>query len=203
MVVVLAACATGPRPSFIEPAAAALGGSPGTPSGDASADKVLQRLEGVDPAPFTATYHVTRKLGPNETDATVVQDGDKRSITVGDVRFLHDADDQTCVLSSKTCEPGTLDARISNYSIGSAFWASAPARALRVAVSRRAGPTVASTQTIGGQQAQCVDVPVGPGVEHYCALPQGPVARWDTAATTVALTGFSPTPDQSAFLAPA
>jgi hypothetical protein len=203
MVVGLAACATGPRPHFTEPAAAALGGSPRTPSGDAGADKVLQPLEAVDPAPFTATYQVTRKLGPNQTTATVVQDGDKRSVTVGDVRFLHDGDDQTCVLSAKTCEPGTLDARISDYSIGSAFWASAPARALRVSVSRRSGPAVPSTQTIAGQQAECVDVPVGLGVEHYCALPQGPVARWDTAAISVELTGFSLTADQSAFSPPA
>jgi hypothetical protein len=146
---------------------------------------------------------VTRKLGPNETTATVVQDGDKRSVTVGDVRFLHDGDDQTCVLSAKTCEPGTLDARISDYSIGSAFWASAPARALRVSVSRRAGPIVPSSQTIAGQPAECVDVPVGLGVEHYCALAQGPIARWDTAAISVELTAFSPTADQSAFSPPA
>jgi len=108
---------------------------------------VLALLESDTTEPFTATYQVTRKLGPNTTTATVVQDGDRRSVTVGDVRFLHTEQDATCVLSTRVCEPGVQDARISDYSIGSAFWADGPARALRVAMTRRAGAPVASTQT--------------------------------------------------------
>jgi hypothetical protein len=181
------------------PTSALLGGNAGTPSGDAGADSVLRLLEGNPASDFTASYHITRKLGPNETDATVVQDGADRSITVGDVRFVHTTDDQTCSVSAQTCAPGTLDARISDYSIGSSFWAAGPARALRVALTRRSGPPVASTQTVGGQSAQCVDVPVGAGVEHYCATPQGPVARWDTAAVGVELTAFAPDADANAF----
>ena len=198
LVTAAAGCALGPRPHLTEPAAA-LGGAPGTPSGDAGADRVLALLEAVSNEPFTATYQVTRKLGPNVTTATVVQDGDRRSITVGDVRFLHTDHDATCVLSTRVCEPGVQDARISDYSIGSAFWADGPARALRVAMTRRAGPPVASTQPIAGVDAQCVDVPVGAGVEHYCATPVGAVARWDTAAVDVELSTFAAAPDQSAF----
>ncbi len=199
--VAAAGCATGPRPHFADDtgSAALLGGNPGSPSGDAAADGVLALLEGANANSFTATYHITRKLGPNETDATVVQDGDRRAITVGDVRFLHTTADETCSVSANTCEPGTLDARISDYSIGSAFWSGGPARALRVTMTRRSGPPVASTQTVGGQSAQCVDVPVGAGVEHYCATDAGPVARWDTAAVKVELTAFSPTADDSVF----
>jgi hypothetical protein len=194
-------CGTGPRPHFVQPppSSALLGGNAGTPSGDAGADTVLRLLEATPAGDFTATYHITRLLGPNETDATVVQDRGDRSITVGDVRFLHTNDDQTCSVSAQTCAPGTLDARVSDYSIGSSFWAAGPARALRVAMTRRSGPPVASTQTVGGQSAQCVDVPVGAGVEHYCATQHGPVARWDTAAVTVELTGFAPNADPSAF----
>jgi hypothetical protein len=198
LVVTMAGCALGARPHLTQEAAA-LGGAPGTPSGDVAADRVLGLLEAVSDAPFTATYQVTRKLGPNVTTATVVQDGDRRSITVGDVRFLHTEQDATCILSTKVCEPGVQDARISDYSIGSAFWADGPARALRVSMTRRAGAPVASTQTIGGQDAECVDVPVGAGVEHYCAAPAGPIARWDTAAVSVDLTGFDGTPDPNAF----
>ena len=95
-VLAVAGCATGPRPTLEKPAGASsdLGGAPGTPSGDAGADGVLSLLEGTDGATFTATYHITRKLGPQETDATVVQAGDTRSITVGDVRFLHTTQDR-------------------------------------------------------------------------------------------------------------
>jgi hypothetical protein len=196
----VAGCATGPRPTLQKVGSSAnLGGAPGTPSGDAGADGVLTLLEGPTGAKFTATYHITRKLGPQETDATVVQDGNSRSITVGDVRFLHTSADVTCTVSTAACEPGTLDARISDYSVGSAFWSGGPARALRVAMTRRSGPPVASTQNVAGQSAQCVDVPVGAGVEHYCATGLGPVARWDTAAVAVELTGLSGTPDAAAF----
>jgi hypothetical protein len=194
----MAGCALGPRPHLTEEAAA-LGGAPGTPSGDAAADRVLGLLEAVGDGPFTATYQVTRKLGPNVTSGTVVQDGDRRSVTVGDVRFLHTEQDATCILSTKACEPGIQDARISDYSIGSAFWAEAPARALRVSMTRRAGAPVASTQTIAGQESKCADVPVGTGVEHYCATAAGPIARWDTAAVNVELTAFDGTPDPNAF----
>jgi hypothetical protein len=42
-------------------------------------------------------------------------------------------------------------------------------------------------------------VPVGAGVEHYCATPAGPIARWDTAAVTVELTALAGTSDENAF----
>src|SRR5204863_2113606 len=157
LAVVATGCVTGARPTLQKPdAAGQLGGAPGTPSGDAGTDGVLGLLEGAGSATFTATYHITRKLGPQETDATVVQQGETRSITVGDVRFLHTDRDVTCSMTSDVCEPGTLDARISHYSVGSAFWAGGPARALRVAMTRRSGPPVASTQNVGGESAQCV-----------------------------------------------
>jgi hypothetical protein len=200
LAVVTAGCGLGPRPHLLEApsSAAVLGGGTGTPSGDAGADGVLRLLEAIPPGDFTATYHITRKLGPNETTGTVVQDGEDRSVTVGDVRFLHTSGDQTCSVSAQTCAPGTLDARISDFSIGSTFWGAGPARALRVALTRRSGPPVASTQTVAGEKAQCVDVPVGGGVEHYCATDLGPIARWDTAALSIELTGFTANADADA-----
>jgi hypothetical protein len=39
-------------------------------------------------------------------------------------------------------------------------------------------------------------------VEHYCATTLGPIARWDTAAVAVELTGLTPTPDATALNAP-
>jgi hypothetical protein len=202
VVVLAAACATGQRPHFEDEQQNMVGGAPGATTGDPATDKVLALLEGNSAPSFTATYAVTRKLGPNQTTGTVVKDGSAISITVGDVRFLSGAKTETCSVSGRTCEDGTLDARISDYSIGSTFWAGAPARALRVAASRRAGPTVASTQTIAGTAATCVDVPVGAGVEHYCAVPQGAIAKWDTAAVSVDLTGLTTTTDPAAFTSP-
>jgi hypothetical protein len=200
LALVTTACMTGERPTLGEPVA--IGGPAGTPTGNVAVDTVLQHLERTDHPSFTADYDITRKLGPNSTDGVVVQDEDDTSITVGDVRFLQGTESSTCNLSEQTCEEGTLDARISDYSVGSGFYADAPARALRIAFERRNGEPTASQAAIGGITAACVLVPVGTGAETYCATPLGPVARWDTAALNVELTALQDVPDESAFAPP-
>ena len=198
---VLAGCATGPRPTLVEQTPA-LGGTAGEPVGDPAVDPVLALLESVGPTEFTASYTVVRKLGPNTTTAQVVREGVVTSVTVGDVRFLDAESDVTCSISGATCEEGLQEARISDYSVSSSFWGSSPARALRVAYSRRSGSPQPASMELGGVTATCVDIPVGPGTERYCATPSGLVAFWDTAAIQVSLTGYQDTPDQTAFIVP-
>lgn len=200
-VTLLAACATGERPS-LGPVDTVLGGETGATVGDPAVDPVLSLLESGGPGEFSAAYTVVRKLGPNTTTAQVVRQGEVTSVTVGDVRFLDADEDLTCSIAAGVCEAGILEARISDYSVGSSFWAASPARALRVAHARRSGEPVATTMDIGGLTATCVDIPVGPGTERYCASPTGPVAFWDTAATQVSLTAYQDTPDQTAFIVP-
>lgn len=201
-----AGCSSGSRSSPVTATTAApgtaLGGAAGTPSGNAAVDAVLQKLEMSRRPPFTATYGITRKLGPLSTAATVVHDGTATAITVGDVRFLPGDDPVTCSLSQQTCEPGLRDARISDYSVASGFYAAAPARALRVAYSRSSADPAGSTQTVGGAAATCVVVPIGGGSETYCATDQGVVARWDTAAIEVELEAIQASADPAAFAAP-
>ena len=60
--VVLAACATGARPTLGP--TVPVGGPSGTSTGNAAVDAVLQRLESANRPAFTATYEITRKLGP-------------------------------------------------------------------------------------------------------------------------------------------
>lgn len=199
---VVAACG-GERPS-LSPVPELMGGPVGSPVGDAGVDAVLALLEGTEgvDGPFTARYQVTRKLGPNTTDATVVRSDGTTSVTVGDIRFFDADRDLTCRLSTETCENGILDARISDYSVGSAFWGTGPARALRVAYTRRSGEPSPSSLEVGGRPATCVDVPVGPGVERYCASDLGPVALWDTAGLEVRLTSLQDAADGAALTPP-
>jgi hypothetical protein len=197
---VLAACGTGERPTL--GATVVVGGGAGTPVGDVATDTVLNRLENVAGHTFTATYSLLRKFGNNETTATVVEDGDQVSVTVGDVRFVLGARTVTCSLAKGHCEDGTLDARISDYSLPSNFYATSPARALRVAFARKTADTIASDRTVAGAAATCVEIPLGGGSEHYCATSVGTVALWDTAATHVELTGLTDTADASAFAVP-
>jgi hypothetical protein len=196
----LSACVTGQRPTL--GAAAPVGGDEGTPVGDVATDAVLQHLENVAGEQFTANYQVVRKFGNNATTATVVQDGSRVSVTVNDVRFLLGDRTVTCSLASGQCEAGTLDARISDYSIPSTFFAASPARALRVAYARKTAATIATDQTFAGVSATCVEVPITGGSDHYCATALGTIALWDTAAVRVELTGLADTPDPTAFQVP-
>jgi hypothetical protein len=200
LAVTLAGCMTGERPTLGD--TVPLGGSVGELVGDTGVDAVLTLLENTGDATFTARYRITRKLGPNVTEGTVVQDDGRRSITVGDLRFLDGASARTCRLDTSECEDGLQDVRLSDYSIGSSFYAGSPARALRVAYDRRSGSPAPLSLDVAGVRATCVDVPVGPGTERYCATPTGPVALWDTAGLNVELLSIAAEADASAFELP-
>ena len=130
--VVLAACATGPRPSFDadEPTQQA--------TGDLAVDAVLERLDSVGIEQFTADYTILTRLGGMESTATVVQaDNSRRSITINDVRFLDGSGTvATCDLTSAECEAAINDARVSDVQITHDFYGSSFARCLRVDASR-------------------------------------------------------------------
>jgi hypothetical protein len=195
--VVGGACGVCERPTLVE--AGAIGGEMGAPTGNQAADEVLGLLEGDLPEEVTANYSITTKLGGTTRPARVVRSGDRLSVTIGDVRFLHDAGDQTCNLTTGSCEEGLQEARVSDTAVTSQFYAAAPARVLRVALARATGAPVASSETVGEHPATCVAVPSGQGDERTCATPAGLVALWDTAAVTVQLQDLTTTADDADF----
>ena len=199
LALLLGGCFTGERPTMTTPPP---GGAAGSATGDANVDAVLSRLEKVDQATFTADYDILRKLGAATTEATVAQEGtSRRSVTVGDVRYLQTTDQpsRTCNLAAQICEDGIIDARTSDVGVTSNFFGATPARRLRIATTRKSGPTTASTRTIAGQPATCVQVPFADGAETYCALDSGAVALWDGADLHVGLTDYRADLDEAAF----
>jgi hypothetical protein len=195
MTVALSACFTGERPKLAEGA---------TTTGDAAADAVLSRLDAAGEAVFTADYTVLTKFGSVTTPAKVVQAGPaRRAVTIGRVRFIIDGPDTaTCDLNSDSCSD-TIDVeRVSNLQMTADFYAASPAARLRRDTALRAGPTRASTETIAGQPATCVVIPVTGGDSTYCALDSGPLARLDGADLSIELTAYSPRPDQKQFRRP-
>lgn len=197
----LGACGTGPRPALGAPVAA---GTQGTPTGVASVDPLLQRLEAVPAAPFTATYAITRKLGGATASATVAHEGDLTAVTIGDVRFLDGVADETCALAAATCEAGLQEQRISELAgVTSQFWSTSTAQALRVTTGRRSGEPEAAPATIAGLPVDCVRIAVGAGVEQYCVSAAGPIASVDRADYTIELTAWSDTADPAALARPA
>ncbi len=191
----LAACATGPRPSFDadEPMQQA--------TGDPAIDAVLERLDRVGIEQFTAEYTILTRLGGQESTATVVQASDsRRSITINAVRFLDGTGTaSTCDLTTAECEAVINDARVSDVQITHDFYGSSFARRLRVDAGRSLAPARGYTETIAGQPATCADVPVSGGTKVYCATDAGPLARYDGNDVVIELVSSNPTPDETKF----
>jgi hypothetical protein len=192
---VLSACATGPRPSFDSDQPVQQS------TGDAAIDAVLDRLDSVRLEQFTADYTVLTRLGGRESTARVVQaDNSRRSVTINDVRFLDGSGTvATCNLTTDECEASLNDARVSDLQITHDFYGSSFGRRLRVDAARRVGEATGYTAEIAGEPAVCADVTVSGGMKVYCALDSGPLARYDGNDVAIDLVSVSPTPDEAAF----
>ncbi|MEL6890331.1 MAG: hypothetical protein AAFP84_01940 [Actinomycetota bacterium] len=195
----LTGCFTGERPSFEDEAPESAS------TGDPAIDLVLRRLESVDRAQFTAAFQIDTKFGTLRSTAQVAQAaGQRLTVTVANetvnTRFVDDGDDErTCDLNTAECEAELNDARISNTQLSREFYGPSFARRLRVSADRRIGDPVPSSTTVAGQPAECVEVPVSGGIETYCALDSGVLARFAGADVQIELTAYSPTPDESLF----
>jgi hypothetical protein len=194
--IVLSGCFTGQRPSVTTDPFPS-----GSPAGDPSIDQVLAQLDVINPGPYTADYTVLTKFGNITRPATVAVAPSRRSVTVGNVRFLTtNGSSQTCILDKTDPCSSTLDpARISDTQITPDFYAVDAAKRLRRSAVARIGTPIASVETIAGQSATCVDVPVPGGVSVYCVLANGPLARLDDGAVAINLTQFAPAVDETLF----
>lgn len=192
--VVLAGCFTGERPTLTPP--------PET-TGDAAADAVLERLQNAGTASFTVQYMIAAPTGAR-ADAVVVQQGEsRRAVTIGDHRFVSDgAVSRTCDLTADTCADGIDPAAVSDLAITADFYDVSPATRLRRDVSQRVGSTAGAAETIAGEAATCVTIPIAQTAARYCALDAGPLASLRTTDVTIELTAYRPTVDDTAFALP-
>lgn len=196
LVILLSGCFTGPRPSVTTD-----GFPPGSSSGDPAIDQVLDQLDLVNEGPYTADYTVLTRFGNVTRPASVSVDPSRRSVTVGNVRFLTvNGASQTCILDKTDPCSSTLDpARISDTQITADFYAIDAATRLRRVAIARIGTPIASEETIADRPATCVDVPVPGGVPVFCVLAGGPLARLDDGSVTITLTQYAPAVDESLF----
>jgi hypothetical protein len=192
---VLSGCFTGERPRLVEGA---------TSTGDPAADAVLSRLDAASRTTFTGNYTALTRFGNTTTQVAVAQAGPaRRAVTVGDVRFIVDGPHTaTCDLVTETCSPTIDVARISDVQLTPDFYAASAATRLRRDTELRAGPTRASTETIAGQPATCVVIPVTGSESTYCALDSGPLGRLDAADLSIDLTRYRPRADAAQFEQP-
>jgi hypothetical protein len=180
------ACATGPRPTLAD------GTTLDEPVGDAATDAVLANFSAMDTTSFTAGYTITNNFGPVIKEALVTHDGfDRRSITIGEVRYLLTEDGSTtCRLLTGDCAEGASDAAISDLQVTHQFYARSAAARLRNDASRRVGPTEGYSAVFAGQEATCVSVPVSGGSKVYCVTETGVLAAYQGPDVLIELTDY-------------
>jgi hypothetical protein len=190
---VVGGCALGERPTLSSESLAQ-----GAVTGDPAVDAVLERLDRADSAAenqaFTATFDVLRTFGEVANVASVAADADRRSVTVGSVRIVTiDGETTTCRFEPETtCTGGSDVAQFSDTGITSPdVFGSAAARRLRRDATAVVGPPVGRTETLAGQRATCVDLPLAAGTATYCALDSGMIADYDDGAVRITLTAYA------------
>lgn len=194
-VVVLTACAVGDRPFFEDTPTGV-----GTETGDESIDTVLRLLDGVKDSQFTASYQATLLFGGVVSAAQVTQMGQRRSVTIGQVRYLSEAgSSRTCVLDTAVCDDAIQAAAVSNTGLTPEFAFGDMAKRLRRDAAARVAPSTWSVEDIAGATATCVAVPVTGGTKQYCALADGTLARFRGADVELDLITYSPEFDETLF----
>lgn len=197
---VLTGCLTGKRPYFNDEPFPT-----GSLTGDASIDAVLQKLDAAATGPATAAYSVLTKFGNTTNPASVALDVGSRSVTIGNIRYVETPTGAaTCAAdNSVPCVAGLDPTRVSDIGVTIDFYAAEAATRLRRDAQAMLAPTTPHVETIAGQAALCVDVPLAGGVAVYCVLDSGLVARMDDGDVAVNLTLFSPTADPGLLQLPA
>jgi hypothetical protein len=198
-----AGCVTGKRPVLATSAVDTAKPLDRQALGIAAVDAVILPLEASETLTYTAKYVITPTTGKQEVEAIVVQQPGQRSVTIGEVRFLHSATDVTCNLTKQTCEPGVLEQRVSNIpGATSAFDRTAPATRIRLAAPAAKATLFASTEAFELLNTTCVNFPNGKAADTYCVLPTGQLARLERADATITLKSLSPDADPAAFARP-
>ena len=195
----LTACFTGERPHFNDDPFPT-----GSMTGDAAIDAVLLRFDTPIAGPATAAYNVLTKFGNTINTAAAVVAPGNRSITIGNVRYIQTpAAQATCAQDeSVPCAQGLDASRVSDIGVTIDFYSVEAARRLRRDAQAKVASTTPHAETIAGQSAICVDVPLAGGTAVYCALDNGMVARLDDGDVAVNLTAFGATADPTLFQIP-
>ena len=190
-VIGMSGCFTGERPTLAH--------EPST--GSAAVDAVIDRVDSLSGTVYTADYDVVTTFDNQTTLARASQSGiGRRSLTIGDVRYLVDGSSvRTCTVSTGQCTD-TLDAsRVSDVQMTPDFFGTSLSARLRHDAEVAAGEPTASTQEVAGQPATCAAIPVDGTTNTYCVLDNGVLAMLAAGDLIVTMTAYEPGADASLF----
>src|SRR5690606_21900807 len=153
-------------------------------------------------ATFAAQYSARVVFSGTTTELSATQAGtpQRRSVTIGDIRFVTDVGlTRTCTLSTRSCSDGIDAARVSNTGVTAEFVFGDLARRLRRDAAAQVSAGVASTIPVTDESATCVDVPLSAGTSVYCVLDNGVVTRFVGGDVVIELESYAETVDETQF----
>jgi hypothetical protein len=198
VVVGMSGCFTGERPTLAH-----------EPTTSPAVDAVTDRVSSLGDAVYTADYDVVTAFDGQTTSARASQSGpSRRSLTIGDVRYIVDGSStRTCTVSTGQCVD-TIDAsRVSDVQMNPDFFGTSLTARIRHDAEVAVGEPTASTEDVLGQTATCTAIPVaGLGgaqesraTNTYCVLDNGVLARLDAGDVDVTMTAYEPGADAALF----
>jgi hypothetical protein len=192
----LGGCLTGSRPTLAD--------EPLT-TGDPAVDLLVNALDSGPQGAFTAEYTITNNYGPIIRPATVAHsDDERRSVTIGDVRFLFGAGPiSTCSPSganSFDCVDTVNDAAVSDLQVTHQFYDRSASMRLLADTSRRIGPLDTYTAVIANHEVDCLSIPVSGGTKVYCVSPLGILASYQGPDVLIEMTSLSNEADERLFV---
>jgi hypothetical protein len=185
-------CATGSRPTLAEE----------TSTGYVEVDDLIDRVGQLSSTQYSAHYDVLVRFGDTTTDVSASQsDGDRRSLTIGDVRFVvHGSITKTCTVSTGACIGSIDPARVSDVQMTPDFFGTSLMARIRLDASRAVGNPVTTSEDIQGQPATCVAIPTtDASTTTYCVFDNGVLARLDAPDLLVTMTGYSTEVDETLY----
>jgi hypothetical protein len=191
VVVGMSGCFTGERPTLAH--------EPST--GSAAVDAVIDRVNDLGDAVYTADYDVVTTFDGKTTPVRASQSGtSRRSLTVGDVRYLvEDSSTRTCTVSTGECVDNLDASRVSDVQMTPDFFGTSLSARLRRDAEIATGEPTASTEEVQGQSATCTAIPVDEATTTYCVLDNGVLARLTAGDLVITMTAYEPGADASLF----
>lgn len=187
----MSGCFTGERPTLAD--------EPTT--GSPAVDAVVERVRSLGDAVYTASYDVVTTFDNKTTPVRAAQSGtSRRSLTIGDVRYLVDGPStRTCTVSTGECTDTIDAARVSDVQMTPDFFGTSLAARLRHDAEVAVADPTTSTEDIQGQPAACTSIPVDGSTNTYCVLDNGVLGRMEAGDLVITMTAYEPGADASLF----
>jgi hypothetical protein len=191
VVVGMSGCFTGERPTLAH--------EPST--GSAAIDAVIDRVNDLGDAVYTADYDVVTTFDGSTTPVRAAQSGaSRRSLTIGDVRYLVDGSStRTCTVSTGECVDAIDASRVSDVQMTPDFFGTSLSARLRRDAETAVGEATTSTEQVQGQAATCAAIPVEGTTNTYCVLDNGVLARLTAGDLVITMTAYEPGADAALF----